>query len=509
MFKSMVELFGGASQPQRIAVIDVGSNSVRMVVFLAEARIPTVLFNEKALCGLGAELESTGRLSPGGKAMALASLKRFRELSRRLKVDASIALGTAALRDAEDGPEFVREVAAETGVEIETITGADEARLAAQGVLLGDPAAQGLVADLGGASLELVRVDVNQAPAVGQGVTTPLGALRLLSQLEESARSDVAARIDATIDAALTKLDPKLRSQRLTLYALGGSFRAIASVWMELNEYPVRVLHGYTLPYEAAVKAAETVSKMKPPELRQLAGVSERRALVTPPASLALLRLLKRLKPKELAISAFGLREGAYWEHLTPAFQQADPLLDAAARIEQITARAPGFGDELFEWLRPTLGGFSAEEVRLAHAACRLSDAAWRTHPDYRAIVALELTTRNAFGGVDHIGRVFIGAALLFRHKGGRKAAKMETALSLLSPEALARAEALGRGMRFGAAIAGAAPGVLPELELVCEDDAVELRIPNGAAKLKSDDVQKRLENYAAALGLPARITGP
>lgn len=505
MFSMVSQFFVSGGEARRIAVIDVGSNSVRMVVFLAEARIPAVLFNEKALCGLGEELEATGRLSTRGKELAWAALARFAELAERMSVDAAIAIGTAALREAADGPEFVRETAARSGLDIEIASGAEEARLAAQGVLVGDPQADGLAADLGGASLELVRLQAASSTPVGAGVSTPLGALRVRSQLEEAARSKVVDRVDETLRGALDQLDLAATPPK-TLYALGGSFRAFANAWMEIKGYPLRVLQGYELTLAEALEAAEWLSKTRPSDLRQISGVSERRAAVTPAACLVLWRLLERARPERLSISAFGLREGAYWERLGPTLRAADPLLSAAHEIEQRQARAPGFGQELFDWLKPALKDFSDEETRLAHVACLISDAGWRTHPDYRALTVLELVTRNAFGGVDHPGRVFILAALLNRYKGGRKVARVEPALGLIDADRRARAAALGRGMRLGAAIAGAAPGMLPRLELAFDGRALTLSTKKGVALLGGEDVARRLAAFAEAFGVEASI---
>lgn len=506
MFRKMSGLLGGGgARAQRIAVVDVGSNSVRMVVFLAETRIPAVLFNEKALCGLGEELELTGRLSPDGRRLALAALTRFSALADEMRADALMAIGTAAVRDAADGPDFVAEVARTTGIEINVATGIDEARLAAQGVLLGEPDACGLAADLGGASLELVGVDARAEGPVGAGVTTPLGALRVLTQIEADGRSKTTARIDATLDEALGALAGAQEAPP-SLYALGGSFRAFAGAWMQLSGYPLRVLQGYSLPLEEAVSGAERIAKTKPADLRQISGVSERRARVTPAACLVLSRLLRKVRPERLVVSAFGLREGAYWERLTAELKRADPLLDASAQIERLQARSPGFGRELFGWLRPALSDLDATEARLAEAACLLADAGWRTHPDYRAVTVLELVTRNAFGGVDHVGRAFIAAALLHRYKGGRKAARIEPALALASSTNIQRAEALGRGMRLGVALAGAAPGVLPKIDLQRDATMLTLGVRAGASLLGGEEVARRLDAFASALGLEARL---
>ncbi|MEL6316999.1 MAG: Ppx/GppA family phosphatase [Pseudomonadota bacterium] len=483
-----------AAARRRLGVIDLGSNSVRLVVFDGATRAPEIFFNEKVLCGLGARLEAEGRLSEEGRARALAALKRFATITRHMALDKLVAVGTAALRDAADGAAFVAEAQAALGIDIHVASGADEARLAAQGVLLGDPEADGVVADLGGASLELTSLSRGVA---GEGVTAPLGPLRLQAAAEAGRRDRLSAEIDARLDDAIGGR----RAPGRDLHIIGGSWRAMVKAHMENARYPLRVLHGFTLKGAEAEKVARWASKLTPEQLREMAEVSERRAAVTPLAALVLYRLVKKLAPPRVTLSAYGLREGVLWEHMPPARRDGDPLLDAAAALGREMGRAPELGAALWRWLRPTLGALSARRARLAEAVCLLVDVSWRTHPDYRAQASFEVVTRNMFGGVDHEDRVFMGAALLHRYKASRRAVRNEAALELLDEAGMAEAAALGKGLRAGAAFAGAAPDALDRAPLAVAGDRLTFSLTAADRDRDGEEVRKRLAAFAAALG--------
>lgn len=524
MFRSFSFRTAGVAKPAepgtrapRIAVIDIGSNSVRLVVYVSVTRSPTVFFNEKTLCGLGDALETTGRLSPAGRERAMDALARYAELARSMDVSEVGAVGTAALRDAADGPDFIEAAKREIGLEIAVASGADEARLAAQGVILGDPFAEGVVADMGGASMELVQLTRREGapPEIASGVTTRLGPLRMramgqalgvgedLSQTPAKARKALEQAVDAELSEALAST-PLPTGQKLFL--LGGSFRALARGWMAKTDYPLQVLHEYALPFEEARDMAAWGAVQNPGELRDLTGVSESRARVTPFAALALGRLVKLLEPSRVSISAFGLREGVLWERMPDALRQQDPLIDACRDIEATNARSPGFGAELWRWLAPLDVWSPQIEPRLAEAACLLSDSVWRAHPDYRGQASFELVTRNNFGGVDHRGRMAIAAALLFRFKGARKSIKELPAASLLEPAALEAAEALGRGMRLGAVLTGATAGLLAETRLEVDEGTLRLTLGRRVAPLAGEEVERRLAALAESLKLPEAV---
>ena len=481
----------------RVAVIDVGSNSVRLVVFDGAARAPSYFFNEKMACGLGAAIARTGRLDETGCALALATLRRFAELARLMNVSALDAVATAAVREAEDGPAFRDAVEQATGLRLRVISGDEEARLSALGVLLGEPGAEGAAADMGGASMELAQL---AGGAVGARLTLALGPQRLAG-LEGAA---LDRRIEAELDRAAAVIDLAGR----TLYVVGGSWRSVAKVQMARSNHPLQVLQGYRLDAAEAVETCGWIAAQTPDALRALADISAGRAALAPLAARVLGRLIARLRPAALSVSAFGLREGLYFERLPEALRRSDPLLEACAALEQGQARFPGFGDELSAWLEPITAHWPEAERRLAHAACLLNDVNWRAHPDYRPVSCFETMTRGNLAGVDHPGRVFIGLAMMHRYGAGKRSLDADATLALLEASSAGRAKALGRAMRLGAMISASTPGALAQARLEADEDTLTLTMGPSLEPLSGEMVSRRLGALADALSLSARLAG-
>ncbi len=478
-----------------IAVVDVGSNSVRLVVFDGAARAPAYFFNEKVSCGLGAEIGRTGRLAPAGVAAALETLGRFAALSDRMRVAALDAVATAAVREAEDGPDFVARVERETGLRLRVISGEEEARLAALGALVGEPLAEGAVADMGGASLELAAVS---GGAVGGRVSLPLGPQRL------SGLSGAALR--RRIDAELSRAADLVALEGRSLFVVGGAWRAVAKIELARRSHPLRVLQGYSFDAAAAAEAAAWIQQRTPDALKAAAGLSAGRAATAPLAAAVLARIVALLKPADVHVSAFGLREGVYFEQLPKAVRAQDPLIDACRTLERVQARFPGFGEELFAFIAPALAGFTPRDRRLARAACLLNDVNWRTHPDYRAVSCFETATRANLAGLDHRDRVFMAFALMNRYGGSARSADVEAVLALLDAAGRARAKALGRAMRLGAMLAGSTPGTLDGAALSVDGGEAALRLGPDLRELGGAMVEKRLAALADALGATPRL---
>ena len=496
--RSGVSSVGAAKRGHaRVGVVDVGSNSVRLVVYEALSRSPAYFFNEKVLCGLGADLGATGRLSVSGRERALKALRRFAALARSMDIDVLDGVATAAVREASDGPEFVEEVERETGLRLRVATGEDEARLASQGVLMGWPDADGLVADLGGASLELSRVGLGQ---VGRGVTLPLGPLRLMG-VEGGGKAQ-----DALIDASFGTVRGMLGAPGGRIYLVGGSWRALAKLHMTRTGYPIQVLHEFELPSEEMLKLADEVAAMSPEALYKEMSSSRDRVAVTPMGARVLAGLIRAAKPARVAVSAFGLREGVLYEHLPEALRQQDPLLSAARHMERRLSRFPGFGAELAAFVWPLFPNASLARRRLIEAACVLNDVAWNAHPDYRDQAVFESVYRANMSGIGHSERAWIGAALRYRYKSGGGGRPAAPALALLSESETAEARLLGRTIRLGAMLSGSAPGVLPLCSLSLEADALTLRLRGGAAALAGEVVEKRLASVADTVGRSPRL---
>lgn len=473
-----------------VAVVDIGSNSIRLVIFEDGVRSPDYFFNEKTICQLGRDLATTGCLHPEGKRAAMATLRRFAALARRSGVAETLVIGTAALREAQDGPAFREEVEATTGFTVRVATGGEEARLAAEGVLLGWPSLDGVVADLGGSSLELARVRRGQVEAT---VSSPSGHLRLADPDSPSARQAMMA-----LSAAAGPF--VMRGGRLVL--VGGAWRALAKAHMSMAAYPLHVLQGYSIPAADAAALCEWAEAASPAEIKKAADVSSSRLPSVAAGARALSRLLADLKPDEVDISAFGVREGLIYERMDAATRRAEPLIAAAERAEQRNARCPGFGAELFAWMKPVIAGFTAERMRLAEATCLLHDVNWRTHPDYRAAASFHTVTRANLGGVGHKDRLFMGAALMHRYKGAGQEGEAKLAVARLPEDERRSAEIVGRAARLGAMVSGAIEGTLEHCPIVVEDGRLRLRFLGDAVDFTGERVERRLKALADVLSL-------
>lgn len=475
---------------RRIGVVDVGSNSVRMVVFEGGRRCPATIYNEKVLCGLGADLAVTGRLSPTGCDRALAALRRFLALAPGLKLSALAGVATAAVREAEDGAAFRDRVARDTNIRLRVATGEDEARLAAQGVLFGDPSATGLVVDLGGASMELCPVN---SAGPGRGVTTPLGPQRL-------GPLDDPDAVRAVVRKELEPLAQRFAGSAHRLYLVGGAWRALGRVLLEHAAHPLPILHEYAFPPGQADAVIEALLGMDKDGLGQISTVSSARRGTLPHAALLLEQLIAIFGPERIQISGFGLREGVCFDILTADLRAEDPLLSTAAGQERTRARMPGFGADLAEWAMTAMPPLDEREERLMRAACYLSDVSWRAHPDFRGTACREVVTRINLSSAGHRGRAYLLAALLTRYKGSRKALETEPAIALLDEDSLLRARQMGGLMRLGATISAGMPGYLRQTRLTLADGILALSPTTEGESFMGEEVEKRLDRAARLL---------
>ena len=491
-----VPLFDGpeAQSLSRVGVIDIGSNSVRMVIFDGAARSPAYFFNEKILCGLGAGFSETGLLNPQGKIRALAALRRFARLAEAAEVSPMLAVATAAVRDAKDGLAFREQVRAETGLSIRVIDGAEEARLSAQGVLLGWPGAAGLICDIGGSSMELA--ELKGSGKVGQRATSDLGPLKLMGMT--CSKKALRAHIKAEV-ATLAKGFPETPGR---LFLVGGSWRAIARIDMERRGYPLKVLHEYRMTPKGILDTLKYIDGTDIEALRARTGTSPERMRLVPMAADVLRALVRKLKPREIAISSYGIREGLLYEQMSDALKERDPLIEAARHSEAQSARMPGFGRKLYRFVEPLFPRARHDKKRLIRAACLLHDVSWRAHPDYRAEVCFDNATRANLGGMTHGERVYLGLALLHRYRSSRVGTWFDTELLALLPEDQVReAEILGRAMRFGAMFAVANPSEHGTLTYRPKRRELILRLHTDAGRdLFGEVAQARFRALASAM---------
>ena len=482
----------------RVGVVDVGSNSVRLVVFDGAARSPAYFYNEKVMCALGRGLGETGRLNPEGRLRALSAMRRFAALADRLGIETLMAVATAAVRDAQDGPDFRAEVERETGVKLWVIDGEEEARLSAQGVLLGWPGSFGLVCDIGGSSMELADLAEGR---VGKRLTSPLGPLKLgeVKGGRKALRSHVAGIMDDLFDRMGGETGKRL-------FLVGGSWRAIARLDMERRDYPLHVLHEYRMTARDVARTAATIRNGDLRDLRARCGISDARMSLLPVAVQVLEELLRSFRPKDITVSSYGIREGMLYERMPAELRERDPLIEACRFAEAKDARLPGFGRTLYDFVAPLIPRADWQKARIIHAACLLHDVSWRAHPDYRAEVTFDYATRANLGGLKHSERVYLGLALMYRYASKRDAGPYAALLGLLREAEQKEAKVLGRAMRLGAMLwmqADERPGRLvwqPRKKIL------ELRLSEHARALFGEVAEARFKALVAALGADGKV---
>src|SRR5271170_4418095 len=481
-----------------IGVIDIGSNSVRLVIYEGLTRSPTAVFNEKALCGLGREVQSTGLLAADAVEHALVSLKRYRALCERVGVKKILAIATAACRDAKNGPAFVTQAERILRVKIEVLSGSREAELTALGVISGVHHGDGVVGDLGGGSLELVDVRGTRAR---HGLTRPLGGLALADISAKSLK-----KAEKFVKKTLGGL-PVLRAcEDRSFYAVGGTWRSLARLHMWQTGYPLHVMHGYAIAGDEALEFARLVHRVDVDTLSNIDVVNNARRPLLPYAALVLEYILRIGKPRQVVFSALGVREGLLYSLLKNKEREKDALIEAARHLNQLRSRSPRHGGDLIGWTDRFMASSGldepGEERRLRHAACLLADIGWRAHPDYRGEHSLNIIAHGGFSAIDHPGRAYLALAVFFRHVGLVVDDELSPRLrELASTRMLDRARVLGAALRLAYVVSAAMPGVIIKTSLAVERHRLALRLPGKLATLSGERVLNRLRSLARLIG--------
>ncbi len=484
-----------------VAVIDIGSNSIRLVVYDGAGRAPLPVFNEKVLCGLARGLDATGRLDPAAVDLALGSLGRFMALLAAMGVRRVDAVATAAVREADDGPDFVDAVRRQHGLDVRVLTGADEARLSALGVVSAIPGADGLMGDLGGGSVEIVALHNGEPDRLA---TLPLGSLRLVDDFGRSMK-----RAHRRVDQHIASLDWLGKTCGKTFYAVGGAWRALARVHMTYIDYPLHVVHGYRVRADAAIDFCRFVAELSHSTLARTPGVGRQRVATLPHAALLLRRLLEISAAEDVVFCTYGLREGCLFDRLPQAVRKRDPLIEAARAVARRTGRPTVDGAVLFRWMDGVFIDESVEQRRQRLAACHLADVAWAEHPDYRCEQAFLRILRMPLVGIDHPGRVYLAASVAARHAALDEAMIRRYAGALLDDEGLARARATGLAMRLGYTVSGGVVSLLEKIVVRRSGTRLVLELPDHADILVGDVVERRFRSLARAIGCSAEVSKP
>lgn len=474
------------------AIIDIGSNSVRLVVYDGPRRAPAILFNEKVMAGLGRSLADRATLDPAAVRTAMRALARFKAVTVAMGIADVRTVATAAVRDATDGAAFIAS-ARDLGVSIETLSGEAEAHGAGMGVMSAIPDADGIVGDLGGGSLELVRV---KAGAITDRLSLPLGVLRL-----PAIRSKSRGSLDRVVKKALDKAGWKV-APGLPFYLVGGSWRALARLHMHLTDWPLPVLHHYSMPPQAAVRLVRAVTRIGRKDLKAIEALSSTRIPALADAAALLATLVRQLDSSALVTSAYGLREGLLYAALHEREKQLDPLIESTRAAGARQGRFTEHGDLLAKWIAPLFAGEDAACERLRHAACLLGDVAWAANPEFRAERGLDVALHGNWVGIDARGRAMIAQALFASFGGGTAPPPVIAALA--SEEDRARANRWGLAMRLGQRLSGGVAGSLSTSSLAVRGDKLVLNVSDPA--LYGEAVERRHKQLAVLMSLTAQL---
>ncbi len=486
-----------------VAVVDIGSNSVRLVVYDGLRRSPAPIFNEKILCGLGKGVAITGKLNGPAITRALSALRRFRTLVKQIGVKQVYAVATAAAREAENGEDFIDQAEQALGAGIRVLTGKEEARFAALGVMSGTPEADGLAGDLGGGSLELIDI---QNGKLNDGITLPIGPLRLIDL-----SGDSMPRAQAIVDDYLSKAKILKQLKGRSFYAVGGAWRNLARIHMAQVDYPLHVLHHYAMSRKQAEGISELMAKLTASSLKDVKDMSKARVDTLPYGAMILDRLMHFGQAKDVIVSVYGVRESLLYSKVPRKKMEADALLSSCWDFARRYARSPAHELELCDWTDQLFGknGLKEddEERRLRYASCLLADIGWRAHPDYRADRSLGMISQAAFVGIDHPGRVFLALTVFYRYDGE---AMREDLTRLLDERHIERAHLLSSVFRLAYILSAAMPGMLPKIKLQFgPDKTLVLTLPKKLQDLMGERVEKRLAELASELdSVPKVVLG-
>ena len=487
-------LHSASDGPGKVAIVDIGSNTVRLVVYDAPLRLPIPMFNEKAQCELGRGLAASGRLNPEGVLLAMDSLSRFINLSHSMGADHLELVATSAVREAVDGPDFVAEIKRRFGLDVKVLSGPEEAKLAAMGLLSGVPHADGLVGDLGGGSLDLVTLEKG---SFGEQGTLPLGHLRMAEAMEQG--SERAANL---IVESLAELPWIKQAKGRTFYAIGGSWRALARIFISQIGHPLHVVDNFTLRRADALHLSKIVAAQSNDSLQRIPGIARRRMETLPAAAMVMEALIRVIEPQALTFSGFGMREGQLLKILPDKLREQDTLIDACKSYSERVGRFAIRGGEILEWMNPLFDDESNAERRLRLAACLLSDIGWSEHPDYRAEHAFHRVLRVPFAGLTHPNRVLLAEAVYVRYNGDPDSKLVSPVRSLLDPGQQAWVQVVGLALRLAHTLSGSAPGRLEQTRLKVSDSKLTLVVPKDSELFISETVERRLKTLARSLGL-------
>jgi len=480
-------------QSQHIALIDIGSNSVRLVVYRDYSHYPFPVLNERVTCKLGQGLDETRMLNSERMDSTLEVLGRFAHLLKAINPSFVYVAATAAVRRATNGAEFAHHAEQILGYQVHVLPAEEEARLISLGITRFEGKISGIVADLGGGSIEIVHVD--------KGKSVNMISLNI---------GHLTSRKPSEIKRAIKEIGWLKQAKGLPLYGIGGSFRAIGSAYISRQNYPLPLLHGLEIDKDDVLDILSSLISSP----ADMTGVPVSRQTTILPAAVIIKHLVKASGISELIVSGTSIRDGLMADIFPQTYNHGDPLLLACGDLARESQRADGLSEALAALLAPiaavfkhaklgTIRGSHKQFMRMVEAACLLSDICWNEPSDLRGQLACSRILALPVFSLTHIQRAWLAKAVYHRYVG----TKPNKAQPILSDTLLARrerfsAKVVGLGMRFGQNFCGGVPEYLSELSVRVEANKLICSVPEKRALLMDMPSQRRFAIFAESCRL-------
>ena len=477
---------------KRIGIIDIGSNSIRLVVFDGPKRSPLYLYNEKVFFRLG--LQSFGKKAFDNATLKAVSriINRYVAICRNMEINKIIMFGTSALREASNTNVLVEVIRKKTNIGIDVISGEKEAFYAAQGILLGFPNAEGIICDLGGNSVEFANICKRVIAECNSTLLGPLAITKLENKIEDIDRY-IRKQLLGAVNANTAKDKP--------FFLIGGSWRAIAKIHMQRTQYPLKIIQGYKVKSKKIKKTLEFIQDSSFITKYDEINISADRLELLPLSARLLEIIIDELQIKTLTFSSFGVREGFLYHNLSEAEKKKDPLIEAAKFFEKKETRFPNMSKHTFKWISPLYENLPRKTKRVILAATKLHDIAWIAHPDYKMEMCLELVTRSNISGLSHKERVFLAMILLFRHKAKPEKVFNSKLFKIVSKKKRKIALVIGKGLKLASTFFGE-KSLFDKIDFRLKAHEVELCFQSKIDFVNGEVVERRIQELNKALKL-------
>jgi exopolyphosphatase / guanosine-5'-triphosphate,3'-diphosphate pyrophosphatase len=453
----------GASE--LLGVIDIGSNTARFVAFEVASATVRAVYEAKDVPRLGLAPGPDGRLSDEAITRGIATVRRFSAAVEALGVPKTLGVATSAVRDAPNGPDFVRDVERATGVTLRILSGTEEARYGYLGVASAWELKDDIVLDLGGGSLQLVEV---RSGALRNSVSLPLGVLRLSQRFfdHDPPKRREWDELREHVRSTLTSVLEAFGGNTYRLVGIGGTLRSLARASIELREYPLRRVHGYSL-YDHDLEAlSELLGEMPAAKRRAVPGIGGDRADVVLAGFVVLEELLRAVKVDRILVSGTGIREGIALEAIAAKLPVTAEVL--SERSAEAAARSFAFridhGREvaeaalaLFDVLAP-LHKAGPSEARALRVAAWMHDAGIAVDLWNHAHHSAYLIQNYPIWGLDQ-REVLMASMVTYLHEGDSAPSEWKKGfLPIIRPSDLEMASRLGAILELAELVSPARP---------------------------------------------------